>query len=657
MDYQGAEVFAQANGLIQITLALLLGQHRSLQRGWGLGWLSISMGAAGLLNLTAPWLITPTLTSALKPSVAFVAQIILGVGCLAALLTGLFTFCEKKVARPTRLFGAIFMGLPTAYAMSAAMGFQFGGEWVTFGLMIWCAFIAWQAEKVYPKTGHRQLFVVLVMYPITLSWFHFSGTALPLSRYVAAGPFTLIGVVLLSVTLNRLRLLRERALDDLHQANLNLEVKVAQRTAELASRNADLQRSIEKVNANEMRAKESQARLQEILDASGEGIWDWNVTTGVLLNNRRWDEMMGFSDVNQTRTIGVFQQLLPNHERARVEGAIERTLQGLEPYHLEHQMRRVDGTIFWVLDKGDVVERDATGTPMRMVGTVSDITEHKRAHDELVRAHEELSRTKDLIVQSEKMASLGALVAGVSHELNTPLGNAVTAASTLQDERKQFAKKVESGLTRSSLNSFMQTVHAAGDLIERNLERANDLVHSFKQVAVDQSTFNRRIFDLQEVVNEIVVTMGPTIKRSPVSLSVDIHPGLSMDSFPGPVGQVLMNFISNALIHGLEGTKNGVITIKATVDAPGWLSLSVADNGRGIPPEIQPKIFDPFFTTRLGKGGSGLGLNIVFNVVTGLLGGTVVVKSALGQGAEFKLRLPMVAPAVNDRVTHKEIRA
>ncbi|MFZ6799636.1 ATP-binding protein [Undibacterium sp. Di24W] len=654
IDYRSAEVFAQANGLIQIFLAALLWRNRRLQNEPGLGWFAYAMAAAGVLNSFAPSLITPVVAGGPKPSIALLAQVILGVGCLAALFTGIWVYCTRLLIKPVWIFIQVFFGLPLVYGLLSSVGLPSGGEAVTFAMMAWCSVVTWKAEKFYPTTGHHQLAGVLAMYPIILIIAQSSGVSLNHTRYISSGPFTLIGLVLLFVALNRLRLLRETALEDLRLANLNLEEQVRKRTAELALKNEDLQISLKQVAAGEIQARQSQQRLQEILDASGEGIWEWQVQTGEMSNNRRWCEMMGISDVSTSRTIEIFNQLLPEKGRERIEQAINRSLHGLEHFQLEHQMVRTDGAVIWVLDKGDVVERDEAGKPVRMVGTVSDITSDKQAHEELVRTHEELRQTKDQMVQSEKMASLGALVAGVSHELNTPLGNAVTATSTLQDERRVFAKKMEKGITRSELNLFLQMVGESGDLIERNLLKANELIYSFKQVAIDQSTFNRRKFDLKELVNEIVLTMSPSFKRTPFVITTDVPVGISMDSFPGSLGQVLMNLLSNALVHGFDGLTNGHVFITAKIEHADFVSLSVRDDGRGIPKNIQQKIYDPFFTTRLGKGGSGLGLNIVFNVVTGLLGGTISLESELDEGAHFQINLPITAPDRNVSDENKE---
>ena len=283
------------------------------------------------------------------------------------------------------------------------------------------------------------------------------------------------------------------------------------------------------------------------------------------------------------------------------------------------------------------------------------IIKHKRAEAELQRYREHLEervaeRTAELrqamnqLAQAEKLAALGKLVAGIAHELNTPIGNAVLAASTLADRERGFTAQIPAGLTRSALQQFVVTVREGSEILQRNLQRAAELISSFKQVAVDQSSYQRRSFALEEVVHEIALALSPTLRRSPAALEVAIDPGLRLDSFPGPLGQVLMNLITNALVHAFHGRERGIIQIASTPAPPGRVSLRVSDDGNGIDPAHLSRLFDPFFTTRLGQGGSGLGLHIVYNLVTGLLGGTITVHSNPGQGAEFNLELPLIAP-------------
>ena len=259
-------------------------------------------------------------------------------------------------------------------------------------------------------------------------------------------------------------------------------------------------------------------------------------------------------------------------------------------------------------------------------------------------AIDDLHRTRDELVRSEKLAGLGSLVAGVAHELNTPIGNAVIVASTLADQRKRFEAEAAEGLRKSTLTRFMGELHEGIEVMERNLRRAAELISGFKQVAVDQSSHQRRSFELAELVRELQLTLSPTLKRNGVRLHAEVPPGLHFDSHPGPLTQVLMNVINNAVAHAFETQADAVVRLQAEAMPDGRVQITLSDNGRGIAPEHLPRVFDPFFTTRLGKGGSGLGLHIVYSLVTELLGGTVHIDSALGEGTTVTLTLPQNAP-------------
>ena len=355
----------------------------------------------------------------------------------------------------------------------------------------------------------------------------------------------------------------------------------------------------------------------------------------------------------------------------RVQAAI-----GGEPQRFEWVHTRGDGSSFDAEVSLSAFEE--SGRPL-MIGVVRDITERKRAEaeirelnatlearvvsrtQELAQANTELQatlgnlqRAQNELLRAEKLASLGALVAGIAHELNTPIGNAVTVSSTLLDEQRRFSEKMASGLTRSALDRFVGVVGEAGQIVERNLYRAAELIGSFKQLAVDQSSYQRRPFDLQDVVHEIMLAMAPSTRRTPFRIIEEVPAGLVLDSYPGPLGQILMNLINNALIHAFDGRDSGHVWIRAEAAEPGWITLRVVDDGCGISAENQKRIFDPFFTTRLGQGGSGLGLHVVFSLVVDLLGGRIDVDSSPGLGAIFIVRLPVVAPQPKAKPAGKE---
>lgn len=267
------------------------------------------------------------------------------------------------------------------------------------------------------------------------------------------------------------------------------------------------------------------------------------------------------------------------------------------------------------------------------------------ANQELSQALTELQLTQKQLVQSEKLAALGALVAGIAHELNTPIGNGLTVASTLEDRVCELAAATQQGLRRSTLTQFLADAQQSSAILLRNLARASDLIASFKQVAVDQTSSQRREFVLDELVSEILMTLSPSLRKSGCSVLRQVDLQLRMDSYPGPLGQVLSNLINNALLHGFsDRTPPGTLSLEAQALAGEQLRLSVRDDGQGIRPDDLDHVFEPFFTTRLGTGGSGLGLHISHNIVTHLLGGQIELSSTPGAGTCFTLTLPLRAP-------------
>lgn len=270
---------------------------------------------------------------------------------------------------------------------------------------------------------------------------------------------------------------------------------------------------------------------------------------------------------------------------------------------------------------------------------VAERTEH------LETALRELQRTQDDLVASQKLASLGALVAGVAHELNTPIGNAVTAASALHDRVNEFAGTVTGRhVQRAGVKEFVEVAQGLSAVVQSAAQRAGALVTSFKQVAVDRSSEQRRAFDLAVAVHDLVVATAPLHRNKPWRIEIDVPPGLAFDSFPGPLEQVLTNLIQNAERHAFAGRAQGVVRIAACALPGERVQISVSDDGQGMAPEVAARIFEPFFTTRLGQGGSGLGLSIAHSIVSGLLGGAISVSSQPGQGTRFLIDIPLQAP-------------
>ena len=263
---------------------------------------------------------------------------------------------------------------------------------------------------------------------------------------------------------------------------------------------------------------------------------------------------------------------------------------------------------------------------------------------ELTKSLQQLRQTQAELLNAEKLASLGALVAGVAHELNTPIGNALTTASSLEHSTRDFQQTVERGeLRKSTMNNFVDNAIQMTELISRSCQRAATLIGSFKQVAVDQTSEQRRRFDLRKLVDDNINALRPSFKQAPWQVEVDIADGIEFDSYPGPLGQVITNLLQNALKHGFEGREHGQLKITANARLE-VAELQVADDGNGMPADVLARIFEPFYTTRMGQGGSGLGLSISRNIVTGVLGGTLTATSQVGYGSQFSLLLPLSAP-------------
>jgi len=287
--------------------------------------------------------------------------------------------------------------------------------------------------------------------------------------------------------------------------------------------------------------------------------------------------------------------------------------------------------------------------PFQIEEVLARINTHlalRKANNDLQQMYETLTRAKEDLVHNEKLAALGALVAGVAHELNTPIGNSLMVASTFEAQTGEMLGHFQTGepLRRSELGGYLENARTTNEILMRNLQRAADMVMNFKQVAVDQASTQRRTFLLSEVVSGNVLTLMPTIKRTPYQVTQIIPPELMMDSFPGPLGQVIANLVNNAIVHGFDGLAQGEVELSAGYEQDEWISLCVRDNGNGIDASNLQRIFDPFFTTKMGVGGSGLGLHIVHNIVTDILGGRIAVSSALGKGTSFTLSLPLSAP-------------
>jgi signal transduction histidine kinase len=268
----------------------------------------------------------------------------------------------------------------------------------------------------------------------------------------------------------------------------------------------------------------------------------------------------------------------------------------------------------------------------------------RRSAQQAAEAMQDLRQTQESLLQAERLASLGSLVAGVAHEINTPVGIALTSASVLKSATDELQAAVAGeGLKKSVVLRYLETAAESTRLIMDNAYRAANLIHSFKQIAVDQTSEARRRFALMAYVEEIVSSLRPKLKSTRIDLRLDGPDDIVLDSYPGAFAQVITNLLLNCTEHAFGAEQQGQIQIHARLEHD-TVELQVIDNGKGIAPELLDRIFDPFFTTRRGQGGTGLGLNIVYNLVAKQFCGTITVRSTVGCGTEFTLRLPRVTP-------------
>jgi signal transduction histidine kinase len=271
----------------------------------------------------------------------------------------------------------------------------------------------------------------------------------------------------------------------------------------------------------------------------------------------------------------------------------------------------------------------------------ANMTELQESNSQLKKALSDLQSATDQMIQSEKLAALGSLVAGIAHEVNTPLGISVTAASHLEELTKALTTGFAEGtMKKSDLTKFIGSSQETVQIILANLSRAANLVQSFKKIAVDQSSETWQTVELESYLQDIVVSLTPKLKKTKIKVSIQCPKTLRINTMPGALSQILTNLVTNSLAHAFDQGQEGEIIITVKTNGHEGIDLTYADNGKGIAPGNIDKIFEPFFTTARGQGGSGLGLHLVYNIVTRSLGGKITVNSVLGEGTQFTVTLP-----------------
>lgn len=403
-------------------------------------------------------------------------------------------------------------------------------------------------------------------------------------------------------------------------------------------------------------------RLRNILSGTNAGGWEMNLQSGEVRVDARWAQISGHT-LAEVEGINMESMLRLCHpdDLELTRNALRAHLRGQQEYYrCEHRVLHKDGHWLWVAAHARVTAHSPDGRALWLSGVHWDVTERKEAEQrirdlnetlemrvsqrtaELQQAVLSLHQSQEALAQNAAKATLSTLVASVTHELSTPLGNSLITASTCSDLTRRINDCLERGqMRRSELVGFLQEMLEGSQLVERNLHRAVELMRNFKQVAADQASEQRRLFDLAAVVLEVTDTLKPSLKRFPHELQVEIAGKITMDSYPGALGQVIINLVNNAYLHAFEEGTQGTVRISAQA-RDNHVDIELRDDGVGMSAAMQEQMFQPFFSTKIGRGGTGLGMSIVDNLVKKTLGGRLQVHSAEGEGTVFRIELPRV---------------
>jgi PAS domain S-box-containing protein len=392
----------------------------------------------------------------------------------------------------------------------------------------------------------------------------------------------------------------------------------------------------------------SERQFHTLADSIPQLVWMAEAGGKIFWFNNHWHEYTR-NAVGETSAHD-WQAILAPASLNEARDRWTQTLEAGTALEMELSLRGKDGQYRPFLTRA-VPLRDPAATIYGWIGTHIDISERKRneqeirsAKDAAEAALQNLRETQNSLIEAEKLAALGRLVAGVAHEINTPVGTGLTVASALERKTAIFAAEVASGnLKRSSLSEFIEISREASSQLVANLNRAAELIQSFKQVATDRNYSNRRTFDLGGLTEQIVVSLRPGLGMRNLTLNVECQPDLTMNSYPGPYGQALTNLFLNSVAHAFHDGEEGTIDIKVRASGTDNVEILFCDDGCGMGLDVRRKAFDPFFTTRRDRG-TGLGLHIVYSIVTDCLGGRLTFDSAPGKGTKIQIVLPRAAP-------------
>ena len=449
-----------------------------------------------------------------------------------------------------------------------------------------------------------------------------------------------------------------------NDANLILEKKVKKRTHQLTLINEELNQEIAEKKLSEAALRESEEKYRTIIESIEESYFEVDLPGNLQFFNESTCKILGYT---QEELLGMnyreYTDALTSEKMYKVFNKIFKT--GKPVKVMDYGIMRKDGTTR-ILSMSTSLICDASGAVIGFRGIARDDTDRKLAEEKIRRMNDELEQrvakrtvelheanqalkksletvqaTQDRMVETEKMAALGSLVAGIAHEINTPVGIGVTAASLLDEKTKKILELYESGaVKRSDFESYLKGAAESSTYILSNLHRAADLIHSFKQVATDQSNEDCRKFNIKEYIENILLSLRPKLKKTNHEIRLECPENLVINSSPGAFSQLLTNLVMNSLIHGFNGIDDGEIGI-AVSEAEGFLRIQYSDNGKGMDEEALKKMYDPFFTTKRSHGGTGLGMHIVYNLVTQKLGGQISAESKIEKGTLFEIRVPM----------------
>ncbi len=395
---------------------------------------------------------------------------------------------------------------------------------------------------------------------------------------------------------------------------------------------------------------EGRRLLQQVIDTVPAVINVKDKQLRYVLMNRY---MAGIFGVEPAEAIGrTTTDLMSRYGAEKTDENDKRVLEaGRELGFYEEEYKDSSGNMRqWLVNKLPLL--DAEGEIENIVTVALDIGERKRGELEMRKAKDaaeaalrNLRETQNSLIEAEKLAALGRLVAGVAHEVNNPVGISLTVASSLERKTALFSAEVARGdLKRSSLTEFLETSRDASSQLVANLNRAAELITSFKQVAADRNYSDQRTFDLGDLTEQVVMSLRPGLRKHNLTLNVDCQPNLTMNSYPGPYGQVLTNLFLNSVAHAFPGGRTGAVDIRVRESGKDNVEILFSDNGCGMSLDVRRRAFDPFFTTRRDQGGTGLGLHIVYSIVTNRLGGRLDLDSEPGGGTRIQIILPRVAP-------------